>query len=467
MRAEPKRRGRGTGSPELALAAVAIAAAVAVGVVVWQLADRPPAPSATAATSGSAAPSGAAPTASGGLADAGAGRLAWRFDVAAALGDSSAWVASLVDASADTWLASVSVVDAATGEERSQVLVLDATAGTLRAPAGSADLPGQVVCANRLLDGRAICLVGGEIRRVDPASGQLDGGALGGGIVGSAVTVTADGLVVVGGLAADSDRPAVAAVTADGVLAWSSELGVADCFVAGGAQSGHVVERGGALQVAVGEVQALVAPATGQVLAAFCAQMAVTDDGAIGLMDSQGVAGALSGAYVDAAGVTRPICDFGPAQDIMAVRSGGEGRFAVVDEAERLRLVAPQGCRSVWEQGELLGRAVFQGHDSEAVYYAKVGALTAVALESGTERWTAPVTGGASFRAAFVDEAWIVLMTSAEVRGIRPSDGAVAWVVEEFDQAAWYWEATVDDPVRAVALLDPARSQISRLDLTG
>ncbi|MDR0593494.1 MAG: hypothetical protein LBG60_09640, partial [Bifidobacteriaceae bacterium] len=395
------------------------------------------------------------------------GGIVWELDVAAALGNPAPWVTSLVEASAETWLAAVSVEDQETAETGSVILVLDAATGAVKAPPGAADLPDPVVCASRLLAGEAICLADGEIRLVDPDTGRVGPEALGGGlgVEAEAVAVTGDEQLVVAGVAVDNGAPVVASLRAEGQVVWSSQIDLPDCFVAAGGQSGHVIELGGALQVAVGQAQALLAPDSGRVLAAVCGQMVVTGDGALATMGDDARAGG-TGSYRDAADQARPICQFGSAQDLMAVDTPAGGRFAVIDDAERLSLVDPQGCQPVWLKDGKLGQALFQGHDQEALYYAKVGGLTAVALDTGAERWLAPVTGGASFRSAYVQDGVIVLMTSVDLRGIGPVDGQVVWSVEDFSDGGWYWEAAPNGASRTLALLGPARSKITRLDLS-
>jgi len=377
-------------------------------------------------------------------------------------------VTALVDGSDQAWLMAVSVESAGTGGYNSFFTVLDPVTGEVKVPPGPSDLPGDVKCAAGLLSGQAVCLMDGQVYLVDPATAQVSAEPLVAepGTLASAVAVDTAEQVVVAGLSALDGVPQVAAYSPQGQELWASPVAVDGCLFNTVDSTSFVTVKNGVLQVGVGQFQAVLNPANGAVLAALCGDVALADNGSLGLMQRQGVEAVAPESYTDAQGVSHRICDLGTANDIIPAQLDGQSYFGVISEDQLLSLVEATDCGLVWSQDTKLSQARFQGYDSQSLYYNNIRGLTAVAVDTGQDRWLWRQGTGVSFRSAYVQGGWAVVLSSKSVAGVDPATGQDAWSAGEYGHGAWYWAAQPRDELQPLVLLDPTRSLLARLDLT-
>jgi hypothetical protein len=346
-------------------------------------------------------------------------------------------------------------------------LAINAATGQVVAPPVPTGLGEPMACAGELLEGRAVCALDGEIRLVDPSSAEVSPEPLieDAGISAFTVFVEAD-RVLVAGLSVRDGSAQVAAFSPDGEELWASPLAVEGCPLATAADASFISLAHDTLRIGLGQVQALLEPGSGRSLMSACGQMGLAADGAVGLMpDEPGAATPVADTYTDARGTQHRICDFGAAGDVLPVELGSTAYFGVIGDDQLVRLFEAADCRQVWSQKDKPGQSIFQGYDSGSLYFSSVRGLTAIAVDSGGERWIARAGGGVAFRSSFVEDGWVVMITDESVIGLDPGTGEAAWTIDGFSQGAWYWVANRDGERQPLALLGPDRSHLARLDL--
>jgi outer membrane protein assembly factor BamB len=367
----------------------------------------------------------------------------WSRDLGELVAGENPWLSQVFDAG-EVWLARVIA-----GQAGSAFVPLGAASGAGPPEPVVPTLPEDLFCGAQLWHGLLMCAWDQGIYAIDPATG-LPGPepwASQPGVQWLGLDATGDLLIAVGMRGFD---PLVAAFSPGGTERWSRPVVIDGCYVENPEYQVEIRQVDGEARIALAAYQFAVSLADGQVLVEACGMAAFTPDGAMVVGQIYGDEPAPPGRYTGAAGTERLVMDAGMALQVVAFAAGGREFWAVIDDAEHLRLYHAETGQLAWELDWQYGRV--QTWDQANLYASSRQGLRAVALDTGDIAWTWAGEAGMAVRTAVLTrDGGLVVATSSGVSGLDPATGAELWAIKDPALAGWYWSPSGADPEAAKA----------------